>query len=196
MPVTASSTTTARRPPRPRPLARARATGRRPRSPIARPDHRPVRDVDLRPVRDLAIVVDVSWYWANTLRVQRAADAAALAGVVWLPGNPTTGLHDRRRRGHQERLHRRAAGRPSRRSRTRNNRRLRVTIIGPRRHVLHEVFGITSIPATRTRQGRVRPAGPDGQPGELLRRVRPHPWPDLHVERDHVQQTMPSATPA
>ena len=33
----------------------------------------------------MAIVIDVSWYWANTLRVQRAADAAALAGVVWLP---------------------------------------------------------------------------------------------------------------
>ncbi len=37
-----------------------------------------------------AIVVDVSWYWANTLRVQRAADAAALAGAVWLPGQPVT----------------------------------------------------------------------------------------------------------
>lgn len=32
-----------------------------------------------------AIVVDVSWYWVNTLRVQRAADAAALAGAVMLP---------------------------------------------------------------------------------------------------------------
>ncbi|MGH7498276.1 MAG: pilus assembly protein TadG-related protein, partial [Gemmatimonadales bacterium] len=38
-----------------------------------------------------ALVVDASWYWANTLRVQRAADAAALAGAVWLPGNPTSG---------------------------------------------------------------------------------------------------------
>ena len=34
-----------------------------------------------------AVVIDVSWYWANSLRMQRAADAAALAGVVWLPGN-------------------------------------------------------------------------------------------------------------
>ena len=32
-----------------------------------------------------AVVVDVSWYWVNTLRVQRAADAAALAGAVMLP---------------------------------------------------------------------------------------------------------------
>ena len=36
----------------------------------------------------MALVVDVSWYWANTLKVQRAADAAALAGAVWLPGQP------------------------------------------------------------------------------------------------------------
>ncbi len=34
-----------------------------------------------------AVVVDVAWYSANVLRMQRAADAAALAGVVYLPGN-------------------------------------------------------------------------------------------------------------
>ncbi len=38
-----------------------------------------------------AIVIDVSWYWANTLRLQRAADAAALAGAVQLPGNVQLG---------------------------------------------------------------------------------------------------------
>jgi Flp pilus assembly protein TadG len=37
-----------------------------------------------------AVVIDLSWYWSNTLRVQRAADAAALAGAVWLPGDVTT----------------------------------------------------------------------------------------------------------
>ncbi len=35
----------------------------------------------------IALVIDVSWYWANTLRVQRAADSAALAGAVYLPGD-------------------------------------------------------------------------------------------------------------
>ncbi len=34
-----------------------------------------------------AVVVDVAWYWSSMLRMQRAADAAALAGVVYLPGN-------------------------------------------------------------------------------------------------------------
>ncbi len=40
----------------------------------------------------LAIVVDVSWYWVNQLKVQRAADAAALAGAVWLPDTPTSAV--------------------------------------------------------------------------------------------------------
>jgi Flp pilus assembly protein TadG len=40
----------------------------------------------------VALVIDVTWYWANTLKVQRAADAAALAGVIYLPGNVTLGV--------------------------------------------------------------------------------------------------------
>ena len=34
-----------------------------------------------------AVVVDVAYYWVTTLRAQRAADAAALAGAVYLPGD-------------------------------------------------------------------------------------------------------------
>ena len=34
-----------------------------------------------------AIVIDVSWFLSSQIRMQRAADAAALAGVVLLPGN-------------------------------------------------------------------------------------------------------------
>src|SRR5262245_2098250 len=37
-----------------------------------------------------AVVVDVAWYWTNNLRIQRAADAASLAGVVWLPSRPNS----------------------------------------------------------------------------------------------------------
>jgi Flp pilus assembly protein TadG len=43
-----------------------------------------------------AVVVDVSWYWANTLRVQRAADAAALAGAVYLPNDKGTAFAEAR----------------------------------------------------------------------------------------------------
>ncbi|MEA2661511.1 MAG: hypothetical protein QOH08_1083 [Chloroflexota bacterium] len=37
----------------------------------------------------IGLVVDVGWYQLNLVRVQRAADAAALAGAVYLPGNQT-----------------------------------------------------------------------------------------------------------
>src|SRR5437773_11102622 len=33
------------------------------------------------------LVSDVAWYEVNLMRIQRAADAAALAGVVYLLGN-------------------------------------------------------------------------------------------------------------
>ena len=35
----------------------------------------------------VGLVVDVGWYQLNLVRVQRAADAGALAGAVYLPGN-------------------------------------------------------------------------------------------------------------
>src|SRR5712691_11236870 len=35
----------------------------------------------------VGLVADVAWYELNLIRVQRAADAAALAGVVFLPSN-------------------------------------------------------------------------------------------------------------
>ncbi len=34
-----------------------------------------------------ALLTDVAWWWTNEQRMQRAADAAALAGAVYLPGN-------------------------------------------------------------------------------------------------------------
>ncbi|MEX0864654.1 MAG: pilus assembly protein TadG-related protein [Acidimicrobiia bacterium] len=34
-----------------------------------------------------AFGTDLAWFYLNTSRVQRAADAASLAGVVWLPGD-------------------------------------------------------------------------------------------------------------
>jgi hypothetical protein len=40
----------------------------------------------------IAVIIDVSWLWANSLRVQRAADAAALAGAIRLPGNAPAGI--------------------------------------------------------------------------------------------------------
>jgi hypothetical protein len=38
------------------------------------------------------VVLDIAWYWANDLRMQRASDAAALAGVVYLPGDEVSAI--------------------------------------------------------------------------------------------------------
>ena len=85
----------------------------------------------------VALVVDVSWYWVNSLRVQRAADAAALAGAVMLPNKASQAYTARVRGGHQERLpgrrrdHRHApAGSRQRPTPERDDPR-------PDRHVLH-----------------------------------------------------------
>ncbi len=40
-------------------------------------------------IGSVAIVTDVSWLWYGNQRMQRAADAAALAGAIYLPGNPS-----------------------------------------------------------------------------------------------------------
>ena len=37
-----------------------------------------------------AFGTDLAWFYLNASRVQRAADAAALGGVVWMPANPGT----------------------------------------------------------------------------------------------------------
>ena len=41
-------------------------------------------------IGSVAIVTDISWLWYGNQRMQRAADAAALAGAIYLPGNPTS----------------------------------------------------------------------------------------------------------
>ncbi len=41
-----------------------------------------------------AFAIDLGWYYLNSARLQRAADSAALAGVVHLPAFPTLALND------------------------------------------------------------------------------------------------------
>ena len=104
----------------------------------------------------LAIVIDVSWYWANSLRVQRAADAAALAGVVWLPGSCLHRTAVRLQRGVQGRLHDRVGGVTV--SATQDStavsggdpNQLDVTVTASVNTFFMRLFGINSITATRS----------------------------------------------
>ncbi len=98
-----------------------------------------------------AAVVDVSWYWTNNLRMQRAADAAALAGVVFLPGNVgnaayNAALAEATKNGYtdgQNGVTVVPLQDPN------NDRRLVVTIRGPVGTFFSRIVGINSWPAQR-----------------------------------------------
>lgn len=123
-----------------------------------------------------ALVVDVSWYWANTLRVQRAADAAALAGAVYLPGDVPTAYS----RANQEAAKNGYSGgtggvsvRPCQDTDSAtpgcptggsNPRQLNVTISAPVSTFFMRVFGMSTINATRTAKAEFTLPVPMGSP--------------------------------
>lgn len=97
-----------------------------------------------------AAVIDLSWYWTSNLRIQRAADAAALAGVVWLPGNPGQAIATARAEAVKNGYTHGVGGYtvtpvpdPS------NDRRLMVNITGPVGTYFARIVGISSFQASR-----------------------------------------------
>ena len=98
----------------------------------------------------MAIVIDVSWYWANSLRVQRAADAAALAGAVLLPadipGAKTRATSEATKNGYTA-----GGGVIVTSTQDANNtRQLDVTISAPVSTFFMRLVGINTITATRS----------------------------------------------
>ena len=97
-----------------------------------------------------ATVIDLSWYWTNNLRMQRAADAAALAGVVFLPGDTTSAYAAARAEAAKNGFADGVGGvvvTPVQDSV--NPRRLKVSISGPINTYFARVVGIPSWPARR-----------------------------------------------
>lgn len=94
----------------------------------------------------VAVVVDVSWFWSNRLQMQRAADAAALAGAVYLPGNPgraaTTARAESAKNGYTDGVDgiTIVATQDGQ-----NPRRLNVTIDGPVNTYFARVFGMDRV---------------------------------------------------
>jgi hypothetical protein len=112
-----------------------------------------------------AIVTDVAWYWANSLRMQRAADAAALAGVVHLPGNKLEAIAVARAEARKNGYIHGADGYtvtpvpdPA------NVRRLHVTISGPVSTYFANVFGIATFQASRQSRAEYVLPVPMGSP--------------------------------
>ena len=132
-----------------------------------------------------AAVIDLSWYWTNNLRMQRAADAAALAGVVFLPGEPGLAISAARAEASKNGYTHLAGGvvvtpvqDPT------NNRRLIVTINANVGTYFARVAGISSWPASRTSKSEFVLPVPMGSPENyygVFGKVR---TPDGGVTRD------------
>jgi len=113
----------------------------------------------------MALVIDLSWYWANSLKVQRAADSAALAGVVWLPGDPstasTTALAAAKRNGYDATV---TGITVTPTVDSANNKRLYVTVSAPVGTFFMRLVGITTINASYTSHAEYVLPVPMGSP--------------------------------
>ena len=112
----------------------------------------------------VGLIVDLGWYESNALRVQRAADAAALAGVVYLPTQvssaQTTAYAEATKNGY-------ASGGTTSVSASQDAgdaRRLNVTISASVPTYFMRIFGINSIPVARTASARFVLPVPMGSP--------------------------------
>jgi len=118
----------------------------------------------------MAIVVDISWYWSNSLRVQRAADAAALAGAAYLPGNvpnaKTYALAEAKKNGYTDGLAVGGLGTihvtPTQDAT--DVRQLDVTVSAPIGTFFMRVFGIDTVTASRTAKAVYVQPVPMGSP--------------------------------
>ncbi len=112
-----------------------------------------------------AVVVDVAWYWAGMLRMQRAADAAALAGVVYLPANPASAVAAARAEAVKNGFTNGAGGVTVTASAdVANNRALRVSVRGPVPTFFMRAFGISAIAGTRNAKAEYVLPVPMGSP--------------------------------
>src|ERR1700682_3275944 len=111
------------------------------------------------------LVTDVAWYEVNLMRIQRAADAAALAGVVYLPGNvagaQTAAGQEAAKNGYKSGV-RGVAGNAV--PEALNNRILNVSVSSPVRSWFARLFGINQFSATRNARAEFVLPVPMGSP--------------------------------
>src|SRR2546425_12340408 len=111
------------------------------------------------------LVSDVAWYEVNLMRIQRAADAAALAGVVYLPGNvagaQAAAQQEATKNGYAD-----GAGgvTVTATPEALNNRILGVTVAAPVRSWFARLFGVTQFNARRNARAEFVLPVPMGSP--------------------------------
>jgi hypothetical protein len=120
----------------------------------------------------LAIVgigVDISWFQFNLVRMQRAADAAALAGVVYLPGNSAGAFSAAYAEATKNGFTNGVGGvTVVPRQDAINNRMLEVTIQGPVQTYFARLLGTSSVPGSRIARAEFVLPVPMGSPQDYF----------------------------
>lgn len=116
----------------------------------------------------VAVVVDISWFWANSLRVQRAADAAALAGAIHLPGSPATAYSTARAEARKNGYVGGSGTSVTPTQDARNPRRLNVTITAPVQTFFARIFGMQQINVTQSARAEYALPVPMGSPQSYI----------------------------
>jgi Flp pilus assembly protein TadG len=117
----------------------------------------------------VGIVIDVGWYEVNLIRVQRAADAAALAGVVYLPGSLTNGRTAARAEASKNGYTDVSLGGPTGTFVTAdqdpvNNKIMLTSVTAPVRTYFAQLFGVMSFTASRRARAEFILPVPMGSP--------------------------------
>lgn len=113
----------------------------------------------------MGIVIDIGWYELNLIRVQRAADAAALAGVVYLPGQPASATTAARNEASKNGYTHLLSGVDVTATQDPVNNRIMLTSVSaPVRTFFARLFGVTSLTATRRARAEFILPVPMGSP--------------------------------
>jgi len=113
----------------------------------------------------MGIAIDVSYAWVNEMRIQKAADAAALAGAVYLPDEPATataqGKGSATQNGYTDGVNLVSVSAAQNAS---NHEQMDVSITAPVPTFFMRAFGINSLTATRTAHAQFHLPVPMGSP--------------------------------
>ena len=112
-----------------------------------------------------ALVIDLAWLWNNSLRIQRTADAAALAGVVYLPNDVPNAVTFARREAKRNGYDYVATGisvTPTQDSS--NTRRLNVKVTAPVQTFFLGLIGMNQVVISRTAHAEYVLPVPMGSP--------------------------------
>ena len=112
-----------------------------------------------------ALVIDLAWLWNNSLRIQRTADAAALAGVVYLPNDvPNAVTYARREATRNGYLNATGGVSVTPTQDASNTRRLNVKVTAPVQTFFLGLIGMNQVIISRTAHAEYVLPVPMGSP--------------------------------